>query len=343
MCRLEEVVRTMNTLIQQGKILYWGTSEWSAAEIVEAHAAAGRTGAGGSCCRTNRSITCLKRGQKMEADYLTIFKNLGMGTTIWSPLASGLLTGKYNNVYLKIRVWHWKAMAWLKEQRHWRQDKLNRVEELGKLAVQLGVSLPTLAIAWCVRNPNVTTAILGATKESQLLENLKALEVLPLLTPEVLTQIDDIMQTRPFRSVVMVRREFYVIVPPEYRAKGIIPTSLYVNDLMKFLNRDYYVGLLNAAAYHGAAHQQPQNYSIITEGIALRPIKNDKVDIHFYIKKSWNKQDIIKKKVDTGYINISSPELTALDLISYYNEVGGFNRVATVIEELKEVIQAEKS
>lgn len=143
-------------------------------------------------------------------------------------------------------------------------------------------------------------------------------------------------------SVVMVRRGFYVIVPPEYRAKGIIPTSLYVNNLMNFLNRDYYVGLLNAAVYHGAAHQQPQNYSIITEGIALRPIKNDKVGINFYIRKSWNKKDIIKKKVDTGYINISSPELTALDLVNYYNEVGGFNRVATVIEELKEVIQADQ-
>ena len=143
-------------------------------------------------------------------------------------------------------------------------------------------------------------------------------------------------------AVVMVRRGFYVIVPPEYRAKGIIPTSFYVNDLMKFLNRDYYVGLLNAAAYHGAAHQQPQNYSVITEGIALRSIKNDKVSINFYIKKFWNKEDIIKKKVDTGYINISSAELTALDLVSYYNEVGGFNRVATLIEELKEVIQPEK-
>lgn len=142
--------------------------------------------------------------------------------------------------------------------------------------------------------------------------------------------------------VVMVRRGFYVIVPPEYRAKGIIPTNLYVNDLMKFLNRDYYIGLLNAAAYHGAAHQQPQDYSIITEGIALRPIKNDKVGINFYIKKSWNKKDVIKKKVDTGYINISSPELTALDLVSYYKEVGGFNRVATVIEELKGILQPEK-
>ena len=142
--------------------------------------------------------------------------------------------------------------------------------------------------------------------------------------------------------VVMVRKGFYVIVPPEYRAKGIIPTSFYINDLMKFLSRDYYVGLLNAAAYHGAAHQQPQNYFVITEGIALRPIENDKVGIHFFIKKKWNKKDIIKKKVETGYINISSPELTAFDLVNYYYAVGGFNRVATVIEELKEFIQADK-
>lgn len=143
-------------------------------------------------------------------------------------------------------------------------------------------------------------------------------------------------------AVVMVRRGFYVIVPPEYQAKGIIPTSFYVHDLMNFLKRDYYVGLLNAAAYHGAAHQQPQNYSIITEGIALRPIKKDQVEINFYIKKTWNKKDVTKKKVDTGYINISSPELTALDLVSYYNEVGGFNRVVTVIEELIEAIQADR-
>jgi predicted transcriptional regulator of viral defense system len=144
------------------------------------------------------------------------------------------------------------------------------------------------------------------------------------------------------KTIVMLRKGFYVIVPPEYRANGIIPTSLYVNDLMKSLHRDYYVGLLNAASFHGAAHQQPQNYSIITEGIALRSIKKAKVSINFYIKKSWNKKDIVKKKVDTGYLNISSPELTALDLVSYYHEVGGFNRVTTILEELKEVIIPEK-
>ncbi|WP_293914868.1 MULTISPECIES: potassium channel beta subunit family protein [unclassified Sphingobacterium] len=194
---IEEVVRTMNTLIQQGKILYWGTSEWSAAEIVEAHAVASRLGL--EAPAVEQPEYNLFNRQKMEADYLTIFKNLGMGTTIWSPLASGLLTGKYNNGIPEDSRLALEGYGWLKD-RALAQDKLNRVEELGKLAVQLGVSLPTLAIAWCVRNPNVTTAILGATKESQLLENLKALEVLPLLTPEVLTQIDDIMQTKPFVS-----------------------------------------------------------------------------------------------------------------------------------------------
>jgi predicted transcriptional regulator of viral defense system len=144
------------------------------------------------------------------------------------------------------------------------------------------------------------------------------------------------------KAVAMVRKEFYVIVPPEYRVKGIIPTSFYINDLMKFLNRDYYAGLLNASALHGAAHQQPQSFSIITQGIPLRKIQNDKVNITFHIKKFWNKNDVVKKKVDTGYINVSTPELTALDLVNYYSTVGGFNRVATVMEELMENIQADK-
>lgn len=143
------------------------------------------------------------------------------------------------------------------------------------------------------------------------------------------------------KAVAIVRRGFYVIVPPEYRVKGIIPTSFYVNDLLKFLNRDYYVGLLNAAAYHGAAHQQPQSFAVITEGISLRPIKNELVSIDFFIRKSWDKSGIMKRKVETGYMNISTPELTALDLVNYYYEVGGFSRVATVLDELREVMDGE--
>lgn len=144
------------------------------------------------------------------------------------------------------------------------------------------------------------------------------------------------------KEIAMVRKEFYVIVPPEYRANGIIPTSLFIDDLMKFLERDYYVGLLNAAVYHGAAHQQPQDFSVITKGSHLRKIYNNKVSIRFYIKKEWAKEDIIQQKVNTGYLNISSPELTALDIVNYFNEVGGFNRIATILEELVESMEGKE-
>ncbi len=160
------------------------------------------------------------------------------------------------------------------------------------------------------------------------------------LTDEALKK--SLQRLKKAKKVVMVRKEFYVIVPPEYRAKGIIPPGLYVRDLMKFLDRDYYVGLLNAAALHGAAHQQPQSYSIITTGVPLRNIQTDQVNIRFFIKKTWNQNEIENRKVSTGFINVSSPELTALDLINHYDIVGGFDRIATILEELTESIRAEK-
>lgn len=144
------------------------------------------------------------------------------------------------------------------------------------------------------------------------------------------------------KEIALIRNEFYVIITPEYRSKGILPPSLFVADLMKFLKKDYYVGLLNAAAYYGAAHQQPQSFSVITKKPSLRNINNDNLKINFYIKKEWDKDDIIQKKVNTGYINVSSPELTALDLVNYFNQAGGLNRVATVLEELCESIEAKK-
>jgi len=191
---IEEVVRTMNTLIQQGKILYWGTSEWSGAEIVEAHMIARSL---------NLEPPAMEQPQynlferyKMEVDYFTIFKNLGMGTTIWSPLASGLLTGKYNDGIPEGSRLALEGFEWLKD-RTLSDERLRRVKELATVAVELGTTLATLSIAWCLHNPNVTTAILGATKETQLLENLKALEVLPSITPEIMERIEDIMQTKP--------------------------------------------------------------------------------------------------------------------------------------------------
>lgn len=143
-------------------------------------------------------------------------------------------------------------------------------------------------------------------------------------------------------EIALIRNEFYVVVTPEYRSKGIIPSSLFIAELMKFLGKDYYVGLLNAAAYYGASHQQPQSFSVITKKPSLRNINNDNYKINFYIKKEWAKDYIIQKKVDTGYIKVSSPELTALDLIYYFNHSGGLNRVATVLEELSEGIDADK-
>ncbi|MCP9765665.1 type IV toxin-antitoxin system AbiEi family antitoxin domain-containing protein [Lacihabitans soyangensis] len=144
------------------------------------------------------------------------------------------------------------------------------------------------------------------------------------------------------KEVALIRNEFYVIITPEYRSKGMLPPSMFVADLMKFLNKDYYVGLLNAASYYGAAHQQPQVFSIITTKPSLRNIDKDGLKINFNIKKSWDKESIVKRKVDTGYINVSSEELTALDLVNYYEVVGGFNRVTTVLEELKESIEVNK-
>jgi len=143
-------------------------------------------------------------------------------------------------------------------------------------------------------------------------------------------------------EIALVRNEFYVIVTPEYRSKGILPPSLFISDLMKFLNREYYVALLNAAAYHGAAHQHPHSFSVITVKPSLRDIAKDNLRINFLVKKDWSENDTIKMKIDTGHINISSPELTALDLVYYYDQSGGMNRVASVLEELSKSITSVK-
>ncbi len=133
-----------------------------------------------------------------------------------------------------------------------------------------------------------------------------------------------------------VRQEFYVIVPPEYRSRGILPTSFFIDDLMRFLGKDYYVGLLTAASFYGAAHQQPQEFYVVTTKPTLRAINTGKVNISFSYKKEWHGADVKERKVETGYIKVSSPELTALDLITYFNRVGGLNRVATILDELAE-------
>jgi len=191
---MEEVVRTMNTLIQQGKILYWGTSEWSGAEIAEAHMVARELHLEGPAMEQPQYN--LFERYRMEVDYFTIFKNIGMGTTIWSPLASGLLTGKYNDGIPEGSRLALEGFDWLKD-RTLSEQRIESVRNLDAVAKELNTTLATLAIAWCIRNPNVTTAILGATKEAQLVENLKALDVYTKLDEETMVKIDEIMQTKP--------------------------------------------------------------------------------------------------------------------------------------------------
>ncbi|MGN6419017.1 MAG: potassium channel beta subunit family protein [Pseudobacter sp.] len=191
---IEEVVWTMHNLIQQGKILYWGTSQWSGAEIMEAHRVAHQYGLIGPVMEQPQ-YNMFERF-KMEQDYLPVFKNVGLGTTIWSPLAAGFLTGKYNEGIPADSRLAIEGFDWLKDR--WIQDaKLAKVKKLTELAKQLNVSLASLAIAWTIKNPNVTTAILGATRKSQLEENLSSLEVVKVLTPEVMAQIENILQNKP--------------------------------------------------------------------------------------------------------------------------------------------------
>lgn len=191
---IEEVVHTMNILIQQGKVLYWGTSEWSGVEIMEAHRVAARYGLIGPSVEQPQ-YSLLERN-KLENEYQMIFRTVGMGTTIWSPLASGLLSGKYNAGIPEGSRFSLQGFDWLKDR--WMQEQLlQKVRQLGELAAELGVSQAALSIAWCIRNPQVTTAILGATRKEQLTENLKALEVLPLLTEDVMNRIETIVQNKP--------------------------------------------------------------------------------------------------------------------------------------------------
>ncbi|RPE14366.1 aldo/keto reductase [Chitinophaga lutea] len=191
---MEEVVWTMNILIQQGKILYWGTSEWSPAEIMEAHMVARQYNLIGPV--TEQPEYNMFRREKMEHEYLDVFRTVGLGTTIFSPLASGLLTGKYNKGIPEGSRLGLEGFEWLKN-RNLLDDNVARVVKLEAVAEKLNTSLATLSVAWCIRNPHVTSAILGATKESQLTENLKALAVYPLLTDAVMEEIDGIMQTKP--------------------------------------------------------------------------------------------------------------------------------------------------
>ena len=144
------------------------------------------------------------------------------------------------------------------------------------------------------------------------------------------------------KKICSVWKGFYVIIPIEYQSKGIIPEVYYIDWLMKFLGRDYYVSLLNAASFYGAAHQQPQEFTIITTPPSLRSTKKKGTKLNFNNKAIIFEQFTEQRKTPTGYIRISSPELTATDLIQFEKEIGGINRAATVLNELSECCNFNK-
>jgi predicted transcriptional regulator of viral defense system len=151
--------------------------------------------------------------------------------------------------------------------------------------------------------------------------------------------LQKIFRLKNKNQLAQVRKEFYVIIPPQYSNRGMIPPTLFINDMMDFLNREYYVGLFSAAALHGAGHQQPMEFQILTQKPALRIINNQKVAIVFFTKNEWEQNQINKKKTEAGHLNVSSPELTAFDLIQYHKRIGGLNRILPILEELAEIIK----
>ncbi len=194
---IEETVSAMHNLVTQGKILYWGTSEWSAQQLTEAYAVARQY---------NMTPPTMEQPQynmftreKVEGDYRPLYDLMGLGTTIWSPLASGLLTGKYNDGIPADSRANLPGYEWLKE--NFESDagkaRINKVKALAKLADEAGMPIHHMALLWCLRNPNVSTVILGASKESQLKDNLKALDSRDKLTADVIEKIETVLDNKP--------------------------------------------------------------------------------------------------------------------------------------------------
>ena len=190
---IEETVRAMDVLIQQGKVLYWGTSEWEAEQITEAYEIAEKFNLTPPTME-QPEYNLFNRG-KIEKDYLSLYKEYGLGTTIWSPLASGLLTGKYNHGIPSNSRVYVKGYEWLKEQFESDEtnQKIGKVKELQPIAERLEISLTQLALGYCLKNPNVSTIILGASKKEQLKENLGTLSIMDKITDSTIKDINKVL------------------------------------------------------------------------------------------------------------------------------------------------------
>tara|TARA_B100000212_G_scaffold96989_1_gene71185 strand:- start:1168 stop:2112 length:945 start_codon:yes stop_codon:yes gene_type:complete len=180
---IEETVYAMNDLITQGKILYWGTSEWSAKEIDYAFKVSEKLGLRGPTMEQPQYNLLFR--ERFEKEYKPVFKKYGLGTTIWSPLASGVLSGKYMKRMPNKHRFKVKGYEWLQEELL--QDSFQpKLQTIKDLAEKMNVTMAQISIAWCLKNMNVSSVILGASKKSQLKENLESLKVYDMLTPEIM-------------------------------------------------------------------------------------------------------------------------------------------------------------
>ncbi len=194
---IEETVWAMNHVIQQGKALYWGTSEWPAGRILEAYHVARREHLLPPVMEQPQYH--LFHRDRFEKEYAELYDRVGLGTTIWSPLAGGLLTGKYNagvpdNTRSTLKGYEWLRARFAGDEA---RAKIAKVRQLTVIAKDLGCSMAQLAIAWCLTNPRVSTVITGASKPEQVTENMKAMEVVDKLTPEILDHIEEIVDNKP--------------------------------------------------------------------------------------------------------------------------------------------------
>jgi voltage-dependent potassium channel beta subunit len=194
---IEETVRAMHDLVQQGKVLYWGTSEWSADQVMQAWGIARQYGL--TPPTMEQPQYNMFHRDRVEREFHRLYDEIGLGTTIWSPLASGVLTGKYRDGVpdgsrLSIPSYDWLRDRILSDEG---REQIRKAAELEPIAADLGVSMAKLAVAWCLLNPNVSTVILGASRADQLSETLDALDVVENLTPDVVDRIEEVLGNRP--------------------------------------------------------------------------------------------------------------------------------------------------
>jgi voltage-dependent potassium channel beta subunit len=193
---VEEVVRAMTDLIHQGKVLYWGTSEWTAGHIMEAYSVARQYGL--IPPTMDQPEYNMFRRDRLEVELAPLYETTGLGTTIWSPLYYGILTGKYNDGIPANSRATLPGYEWVREivESEEGQRRIAKVRQLTGIANGLGTTTTRLALAWCLKNPRVSTVILGASRVEQVHDNLQALDLLPQLTDDVMATIEGVLDNK---------------------------------------------------------------------------------------------------------------------------------------------------